>query len=425
MRRKKAAVNSVRARKFFPPFFGLLILSRTAHSQQAQPEIIQPPNPEVESQAQLAMPNEFQVFPLPQAPVVKPPYEPFQIGPAILRPHIDFQYLIAHGLLAAPGVIVNSTIQTISPGILIDIGDHWALDDTVTMSHYSNKDFANEFDNTFTLSGSTEYLSWLLGFTQTADESRAPSGEIAGQTETQTYQTSITGHHQNSEHVSEDLSFNQTIFFITGDFDDSRDWNTLDFLNYDFGPGVNAGIGGELGYVNVDFGSDQTYEQALGRFNWRATRKISFQFNGGIEEREFLASSSGALANPVFGGSLQYQPFDTTSFYAGASRAVTQSYFRGEVTEATAFSAGFNQRFLQQFYFSLNGGYTTDRYIVEGDTLQANRIDHYYLVGARLSHSFLERGTIAIFYSYSDQRSTAPGFTYKSSQAGIEVGYSF
>jgi len=57
--------------------------------------------------------------------------------------------------------------------------------------------------------------------------------------------------------------------------------NGLDrLLNYQFWPRLTAGVGAGFGYVNVDTGSDQTYEQLLARVNWRPTDKLSFQING-------------------------------------------------------------------------------------------------------------------------------------------------
>jgi hypothetical protein len=42
-----------------------------------------------------------------------------------------------------------------------------------------------------------------------------------------------------------------------------------------------------------------------------------------------------------------------------------------------------------------------------------------------LSHPLLKRGTCAVFYQYSDNQSTEPGFGYQSSQIGFEISYGF
>jgi hypothetical protein len=42
-----------------------------------------------------------------------------------------------------------------------------------------------------------------------------------------------------------------------------------------------------------------------------------------------------------------------------------------------------------------------------------------------LSRPILKRGTISVSYSYSENRSSATGFTYSSNQIGVSIGYSY
>lgn len=426
MKRNKHIAVFTRKKNWLP-LFSLLVLGRAAKAQEnSQSQIIQAPVAPVESTSAGTLTNEFQVFPLTQPPPPPSVYEPFRWGKFVMRPHASYQYISAHGVLAHPGDPENTTIQQISPGVLFNLGDHWALDETMTLGYYSNKHFKNEFDNAVILSGQTVYNDWIFGFLQTADMSSSPLVETGTQTDEENYQTEVSGEHEVSEKVTMDLAVDQNISFASGGYNDSREWSTLDWLNYDFSPGLNVGIGGGLGYVNVDYGSDQTYEQLEGRLNWRATHKISFQIHGGLEEREFLdASSGGNLFNPVYGGSVQYQPFQATGFYFAASRTVSQSLYRGMVTETTSLSGGVSQQLLQQFYLGLNVGYSHVKFVSAGNDILANRTDNNYYFGASLSHSFLKRGSVSVFFQYGKQKSTAAGFTYLSHQFGARVSYAF
>ena len=170
---------------------------------------------------------------------------------------------------------------------------------------------------------------------------------------------------------------------------------------------------------------DQTYEQLQGRVNWRATDKISFSINAGFEERQFQTGGQGALFNPLFGAAIQYQPFSQTRISLNANRTVQPSYFQDQVQENTSVTADLNQRLLQKFYLDLSVGYTSVDY--EGTTglVGGDRTDNYYFLNARLSHKFLKRGTIAIFYQHTENSSSQPGFGYSSNQVGLEVGYSY
>ena len=424
MKSKKTAAVSFRKRNLLPPLVVLFFLGRAAEAQQ---EIVRPETPPVESTSQGIMTNEFQVFALPQPPPPTMPYEPFRIGDFIFRPHADYQFTEAHGILAAPGDQENTTIQQISAGILLNIGPHWALDYTATSADYSNDHFKHELDNAVTLTGQTVYTDWIFGFLQNAVLTSSPLIETGGQTDEQNYLTAATAEHETGEKSSMDLGVYQNIRFASGSgFENTRDWSTLDWLNYTPQPRFEFSIGAGLGYDNADFGPDATYEQAQARLNWRATDKISFQASGGVEEREFLGGNgAGNLFSPIYGGSVQYQPFSATEIYFGVNRSVSQSSFVGEVTTTTSFNGGVSQRLLGQFYLSLGGGYTTAKFSASANDVLANRKDNYYDAVVRLSHSFLGRGSASVFYEYSDNKSTADGFTYISNQFGVEASYSF
>jgi hypothetical protein len=78
----------------------------------------------------------------------------------------------------------------------------------------------------------------------------------------------------------------------------------------------------------------------------------------------------------------------------------------------------------KKVYLDLDGGYHIVTYVAAGPAA-TDREDDYYTFNARLGCPFLKRGTVAVFYQYSDFSSTEPGFTYSTSQVGFEVGYRF
>jgi len=423
-------MNAVRVRKNFvlPPLFGLFVLGHAARAQQeaAQPETVQPLTPPVESISELHMTNDFQVFgPKPQA-TASMPYEPFRWDQFVLRPHMDYQLIAARGILAAPSNHVDTIIQSISPGILLNLGPHWALDYTATIGIYSNTNFGRELDNSITLTGQTIYTDWIFGFQQTIDLSKSPQIETASQTSEDNYDTAVTGHHENSEYISEDLAVYQNIQETGGGYEDMRSWSTLDWLNYQPQSHFNIGIGPGLGYDNADFGPDSVYEQAEARANWRATKKLSFQISGGIEETEFLSGQgAGDLFSPIYGGTIQYQPFAETQISVYFNRVVSPTFFVGEYSEDTSIGCSFGQRLLGQIFLNLSGSYNNQQYIASATDIAAARTDKFYALSVRLSHSFLQRGQASIFYQYGSDNSTSAGYSFSSNQYGIEVSYSF
>jgi hypothetical protein len=421
--KKKAAVSS-RKKFLLPSLFGLVVLSRSAEAQQSS--VIQPLAPPVESTAQINMTNSFQVFGAHPAATAPGPYEPFRWNQIVFRPHADYSYTIAKGLLAAPSNRVDTTIQTITPGILINIGPHWALDYTASIGIYSNTNFSRAFDNLITLSGQTVFTDWVFGLVQVADLSQSPLIETGGQTSTQTYSTAATGHHENSQYFSEDVGLYQNFLFAEGGFANNRTWSTMNWLNYQPQSRFNVGIGAGLGYNNADSGPDSVFAQVQGRVNWRARDKLSFQLSGGFQFTEFLGGQgANNLFSPIYGGSIQYQLFSQTQISAFVNRSFSPSLFAGEYSDLTSVGCSFSQRLLGQFFVSLSGSYNRQQYVASSIDVLANRTDKFYALTARLSHSFLQRGTVSIFYQYGNNNSTSPGYSYSTPQYGAEVNYSF
>ena len=430
MKSRKKTAASVSKRVILPQLFGLIVLGRAADAQSSVPQTstLQPLAPPVESVTSLNMTNEFQVFAPRPAASAPGPYEPFQWDQFVLRPHFDYQFMVAHGILASPGNPQNTTIQYFSPGILLNLGPHWALDYTLGLGFYSNNNFSTEVNNSIVLTGQTFYRDWVIGFLQNALLSTSPLIETGGQTTQQTFDTVITGHHETSEHTSLDLQGAQSLqFFSGGGFENVRSWSTTDWFNYEPQSHFNIGIGPGLGYNNVDFGPDSLFVQAQGRLSWRISQKLSVQLSGGAQETKFLGNTAvGNVFSPIYGGSIQYQPFSETEFAVYASRSFSPSAFVGQYTDSTSFGATLSQRFLGQFYASLNAGYGHQEYVASSIfNTTGGRTDKFYSLAARLSHSFLERGSVAIFYMYGQDNSSLPGYSYSSNQYGVEVSYSF
>ncbi len=401
----------------------LLALSFAARAQQViMPAPSYPVTPPAVQESQAN--NEMTVFSAEgNAPGAAQPTEPFQYGIFTLRPHPYYRFLYGTGILSSTNQAANTVINQFSPGFLLDIGRHWTLDYTPTWTSYSSGQFKDTLDHVVTLTGGTSYEDWNFGLSQGFTLTSDPLVETATQTSQATYTTAINASCQINSTMFVDLGLGQ--YIISADqFNSSREWSTLDWLNYEFWPRLNAGVGAGFGYVNMETGPDMTYEQLQSRVNWRATDKISFQVNAGGEDRQFLSGTNGDLLNFVFGAAIQYQPFEVTKISISADRTVSPSYFGG-ATENTDFTGELNQRLLGKLYLDLQGGYHTIKYEASASSSSVNREDDLYSVSVQLSYHFAQRGTIAAFYQASSNSSTQPGFSYSSSQVGFQISYSY
>jgi hypothetical protein len=340
-----------------------------------------------------------------------------KLGPVSVRPHALYRFMYGDGIPAGGLNRVHTTIQDFSPGLLLGLYDHWSLDYTPTWSFYSSRAFKNVLNHDVRLLGGASYENWTFGLSQDYSLTSEPLVETGTQTELENFSTGLAASYRFNSKMWVDLGVNQTIVSTEG-FNSYREWSTPDWLNYEFHPRLNAGLGLELGYVDMDIGPNMLYERYLGRVQWRATDKVSFRVSGGVEDRQFLDSNQGDELSPIAGVAVQYEPFDVTRLSLNVDNTVTPAYVTSGSTETTAIMGDLNQRLLGFLFLDLGGGYRRVRYVGS-----APRTDDFYVFNARLSCNFLKRGRAAAFYQYSKNDSTEADFSFNSNQVGFELGF--
>lgn len=347
-------------------------------------------------------------------------------GPVTLHPHLLYRFLYGTGIESAPGQTENTIIQQFSPGVLFALGRHWTLDYTPLFSFYSSSSFHNSTDESVVLTWGTSYDDWIFGFSQGYTSSSAPLVQTGMQTDTQDYATSAKASYHFSGKMSVDLSISQN-FSSAEQFTSTKSWSTMDWLNYDTGARWDVGVGVGYEYDDVNPGPNTMEEQLQGRIRWQASEKINFALHGGLEYQQYLDGGAGNLITPVFGASVQYQPINTTTISLSGDRSISPSLFQGQVIETTSVGISLSQRLLTRLNLSLGSSYGHSNYraSTNNPTTGTGRTDNYYAFTARLGTTWLDKGTASIFYQYSHNPSTEPGFTFSSSQVGAEIGYRF
>jgi hypothetical protein len=366
--------------------------------------------------------------------------QPFQFGPLVVRPHVLYRFLYGTGISWSPGQQQDMIVQQLSPGVLFDVGDHWTLDYTPTLNFYSSRDLKNTVDQSGQLGWGTAYDRWFFNVSQGISITSDPQVQTAAQTDQQNYSTAASASYQFNDNMSADLGLSQGFNIVSGSIStnyllnlaSSRSWSTTDWLNYAFWPWLNVGIGAGFGYNQQDGSPDTMFEQYLARIRWRVTDKISFQLTGGLQDQHTLDGGTGDILTPIVDAGIQYQPFEHTRLSLGASRTLSPPVFQGQFTENNFVSANLNQRLLGKLFLDIGGGYGITKYIATSTAFSTSRSDDYYSFSARLSCLFPKRGTLSVFYQYSENSSSqsgflAPGsgFSYNSSQIGVEVGYRY
>jgi hypothetical protein len=248
-----------------------------------------------------------------------------------------------------------------------------------------------------------------------------------------TYSTAFAATNSLGPRLSLDLGINQSFQYVgrsaaTGALANSKVWSTMDWLNYEFVPGLSAGLGLGGGYADLSVGASIPDEQAQGRVIWHATDKLGLTVSGGIEEQQFVDPSQRPLLNPVFSAVAIYKPFEDTMLTVGATRVVSPSLLEGLVSEDTVVSGQVRQRFLKKLALDISAGYGATSYEVSSITAGgANqpRTDDYTFVNVRLSVLFLKRGTAGVFYQNNRNSSTSTQYQFTSTQVGFDISYRY
>jgi hypothetical protein len=375
----------------------------------------------------------FVAPPLTQQPLSSP----LQWGPLNVHAHLAYDVSYGNSLQASPGQLVNSVINQVAPGILFNLGSHWSLDYTPTLRFYSAPQLQDGVDQAVNFSGHTAYQDWTFGLFQGYSSSSQPLVETGSQTDQQVYSTALTAGYQMSSKMALDFSLNQNFRFVGQQLNsepltDSKEWSTMEWLNYQFQPTFSAGLGLGFTYDDLSIGSDMTSEQFQGRLNWRATEKVSFQVTGGLDYRQFLSSNTPELLSPIYSISAQYQMFETTSLSLAAGSSVSPSYFQDSVSDATTISAGLHQRLLRRLYLDISGGYSTTAYHVTTTVAGPANTSNYDMtsLNVRLNTTLLRRVNAALYFQENFLSSTSGGaaaslYNYTTTQVGLSLGYRF
>ncbi len=344
----------------------------------------------------------------------------FRNGPLSFRPHFGYQFLYGTGIQSTPAISGKTEIHTLTPGFLLEYGSHWAFDYTPSFVFYSNNQFRDTVGHSLTLSGSTQYEDWQFGLSQSYNLADQVLAETGGQTQQESFGTSLSASRTLNDKMSAEFGLAQKMQ-NTGGFQNSTDWSLSSFLNYQFWERLTVSGGAVLGYVSLDLGDDQTFQNVSTRVKWRVTDKLGLSANAGGEAREF--GNGGTLFSPVYGLNVEYQPRQRTQFSFGVNSSIQPSLYQGQVTEITSVNASLNQRLFKKFDLSLGASFGVTEYTQSSG--RSNRRDEINSYNARLSHPLFKRGTLAAIYQFGDNRSSLGKFTYRTDQVGAEFNYAF
>jgi Putative beta-barrel porin 2 len=253
--------------------------------------------------------------------------------------------------------------------------------------------------------------------------------DVSGRTKFQTYSTRLNASYDLSGKTFLSTGFDS----LVTEYDSSSLFSSATlsenlFINYRYSDKVVFGFGGTAGYDLVDDPNpDQTFEQANLRASYQVSGKVSANFSGGIEFRQFENNSRGEYISPVFELSLGYTPTDATTFSLNASRRTFNSgVLAGQDFAGTTLGASLRQRFLQRFYLGAAGGYQNSDYFSTVNGVAANRQDNYYFFEPSLDFSITRFWTFGGYYLHRQNDSSGTqSFGFRDNQIGFRMALVF
>lgn len=347
-----------------------------------------------------------------------------QYGDVEFRPHLSFSGSYNDGLLVRPGISRNSYIDAFSPGLLLRLGQRWSVDYTPTWTYYSNPAFRDTLGHAVNAAGGLAYREWALAFTQTYNYSSNPLLETGRQTDTEVATTELTAIHGMGPVLAVEGGFAQRLNFVSG-LPDFHEWGLYGALQAKLSERTTVRGIVDGGYAAVYKSPDMVYVLPGGEIAWTPTSRLTLSGKVGLDYRVVLSRRWRWMENPVFAGSVRYEPFSTSKVEGKVERTIAPSMFDGQTSNATRWSVSGEQRFLGHFWVSGGLNYDDIRYLTTGRSIGFERKDHTWSYNVAIRTTFRTRGGISVSYQDSDNDSNREGYAVKSSRIACDVSWKY
>ena len=440
-----------------------LLVAATATSQEVEPT---PTSPEAEPTPISPEAEPTTIAELePAAPAVAPPdtgaegapelseevSEPVALLPTTeagggarwrIAPHIQAKITYDDNIFIQPSHERGDFIFTLAPGITFG---YWELEEG--RDYFQWKDAGSLIERARGNFLIADYTAFLLGFARTSSENTVDhDGRVAFRWElakltlgatldagskteadpdvgervrVRSLAINITSRYQVSDKTLLGLALSNTINDPDG-FIQTTEWRAEGFAQYAITPLLQLGLGLAGGRLDVAEGSDQVFEQIRARAEYSLTDKLAAQFSGGVEFRQFDASTS-ERTSPVFALGIDWRPAAATEVTLKAFRQVGASALNvDENFTTTGFEASFRRALRGGLQFSLAGGYHVASYTFAGGG--ETRTDHYVFVRPGLFYRFTDRLQVGLTYQYRRNESNLQRFGFSNNQVTAEIG---
>lgn len=362
--------------------------------------------------------------PVPARPggTVQPP--PFRWGPLAARPHAHYRFLYGDGLRASSGELASSYIDRWTAAMRLELGSRWWIDYAPSWVYYSSEAFRDTVEHAIDFNGQLAPAGWFLQLTGRYRATDSPQVETGRQTRQQVSTTTFAGTRPIAPNLLFTINAEQRLTFVEA-FPDTFEWSVSPGVQHFLTSDLQTGLALDTGYVLVYRASDMGFVRPLARMSWRASPRMQFELQAGVESRQFLGARGSTLSTPHYRGAVRYEPFTTTSLSLALARSVAASYFADQAAELTVGTIGFDQRLLTHFRLSFRASFQEVAYIRGEDPGGPQRQDELRSYDVRLTTTLFRRAEVAAFFQSTHNASNVGDFDFESEQIGFEIGYRY
>jgi hypothetical protein len=353
-----------------------------------------------------------------------------------IKPHLSIgSYFDGNIFLNSGNNTQTDFIVRAAPGVTMRLGDADSLfymmaDYTLGLNLYTlhtgdstiDQDFKGQFQ--WTMPKTTVDLN--LGVSSDTGQ----DVDISNRVQQEIYYAGLGIHHVLGDKTSWDASADYTRSDYNGLISSSQIQGQF-FLDYQYSPKTQFGIGAGGGYLMVPGGSDQTFESGNIQATYRATGKLTLTGQAGLEVRQFSAiggaAGAGESISPVFSISGAWVPKAGTELDLTLRRSIFASaILDAQDYTATEVDLTVRQRVTDYVSVSLSGGFVNANYSATTLGVNATREDNYFYVRPALDWKALNWLSVGFFYEYDQdlsQGGVANSFT--RDLGGIDVAILF
>jgi hypothetical protein len=347
-----------------------------------------------------------------------------------LKPHLSIGTTYNGNIFLQSQNKTSDVITHFAPGVAMRLGNddsmfYMMADYTAGANYYIQHPGESSVDQDGRAQFQWSMPKTTVGLTLAVSSDKGQDVDAGTLVRRNLYFAGLTTHYAYSDKTSWDVSGAYTRDDF-GNLISDEQWEGDVFLNYQYSPKTQVGIGGSGGYTVVPGSPSQIFEEANARTTYRATGKLTLIGEVGAQLRQF-ASGKAESVTPVFILESAWQARPGTKVDLTARRSIYASaILQDQNYTATSVDLDITQRITDYWGVSLGAGFVNSDYTATTNTVTASREDNYYYIRPAVEWNALTWLSVGIFYEYDQDLSKggqANSFTRDS--GGLDLAILF